>query len=635
MKYCNNLYNYSRFESREVTIGSIALGGKNPIRIQSMNNTNTLDTENSVEQAKRIADAGADYVRLTAPGTKDAENLQQIKQALLEAGYTIPLIADIHFNPQAAIIAAQFVEKVRINPGNFADKRASFAKVEFSDQEYAQELDRIHEKLLPLLAICKQRKVALRIGTNHGSLSDRIMTRYGDTPDGMVESVMEFLRLCRKEDFHNLVISLKASNTRVMIQAYRLMVNKMMLEGMNYPLHLGVTEAGEGEDGRIKSAIGIGALLADGIGDTIRVSLTEEPEYEVPVAKKLVDYFSARLGHEAIRESIFTDKNPFKYEKRESFAVQTVGGSNVPAVMVEAKHFFRDNLSEIGYILKGETYHKQDISADFLVMENMPNFQLPQGLSVLVPLEKYKPQQNIFPLLSLKEFLRENMLEASNFFVEISFLGLNDVFLQKIKFAKNVVLIFKTKNTNRFAEIRAFFYLLLENEITNPVIVRNDYFEQNIEDFQLKSAADTGAAFIDGFGDGILLGNEAKNSSVTIQTVLQTSFGILQASRVRVSKTEYISCPGCGRTLFGLQETTAKVRARTSHLKGLKIAVMGCIVNGPGEMADADYGYVGAGVNKINLYKGQNLIKRGIAQADAVDELIGLIKENGDWFDAE
>lgn len=634
MKYCNNLYNYSRFESREVTIGSIVLGGKNPIRIQSMNNTNTLDTQKSVEQAKRIADAGADYVRLTAPGTKDAENLQNIKQNLLAAGYTIPLIADIHFNPQAAIIAAQFVEKVRINPGNFADKRASFEKVEFSDKEYEQELAQIHEKLLPLLAICKQRKVALRIGTNHGSLSDRIMTRYGDTPAGMVESVMEFLRICRKEDFHNLVISLKASNTRIMIQAYRLMVSTMMQEGMNYPLHLGVTEAGEGEDGRIKSAIGIGALLADGIGDTIRVSLTEEPEYEVPVAKKLVDYISKRVGHEAIREPNFSEKDPFKYERRESFAVKAIGNGNLPIVLIEAKHFFEANLAEIGYVIKNGTYHRQDMSVDFLMMENMPNFELPKGLKVLVPFEKYKQHANIFPYLSLKEFLRENMLNASKFFVEVTLSSLNEVFLQKIKFAKNVVLIVKTKNQNRVAETRAFFNLLLEHEILNPVIVRNDYFETEIEDFQLKSAADNGVVFIDGFGDGIMLTNNSNTSNIALQQVVQTAFGILQASRVRVTKTEYISCPGCGRTLFGLQETTAKVRARTSHLKGLKIAVMGCIVNGPGEMADADYGYVGAGINKINLYKGHQLIKKGIAQDDAVNELINLIKENGDWFEA-
>ena len=636
MKYCNNLYKYSRIESREVTIGKIPLGGKNPIRIQSMINTNTLDTEKSVEQIKKIADAGADYVRLTAPGTKDAQNLKVIKEKLLESGYDLPIIADIHFNPQAAIIAAEFVEKVRINPGNYADKRASFKTVEFSDEEYDAELLRIKEKLLPLLEICKRRNVAIRIGTNHGSLSDRIMTRYGDTPEGMVESVMEFLRICESEDFKEIVISLKSSNTRVLVQAYRLMSSQMHNENMNYPLHLGVTEAGEGEDGRIKSAVGIGTLLADGIGDTVRVSLTEDPEKEVPVAQKLVDYFAEREDHKEIKDLGLTPPDPYEYEKRESFELGNIGGKHVPVVILEENDFFKDNLHLAGYDRNNKGgYLKNDISAEYILLENMPNWEIPDGLEIIVPYKRYKNIKNANPLFTVKEFLRVNDNEQEKVFIEVSYKKFNENVLNKIKYAKNAIFIFKAKTKNIFAEYRAFFMLLLENGIKNPVILKNKYSETEIEDFQIKSSADIGALFIEGFGDGICISNKQKKANFELDSILNTSFGILQASRVRVSKTEYISCPGCGRTLFELQETTAKIRERTAHLKGLKIGIMGCIVNGPGEMADADYGYVGSGINKIILYKGRTVVKRNVDQDKAVDELINLIKANGDWVDSE
>lgn len=631
MKYCNHLFRYSRLKTREIQIGHLSMGGENPIRIQSMNNTLTLDTESSVAQAKRIADAGADFVRLTAPGTKDAENLKEIKQQLVKNGYSIPLIADIHFQPQAAVIAAQYVEKVRINPGNFVDKRALFEKVEFTDNEYKLELSRIHQKMKPLLEVCKKRKVALRIGSNHGSLSDRILTRFGDTPEGMVESVIEFLRICRKENFHNLVISLKASNTRVMIYAYRLMVNKMLAENMDYPLHLGVTEAGEGEDGRIKSAVGIGALLADGIGDTIRVSLTEEPEFEIPVARKLVDYFYERQYHEYIKPVDIEPKSPFVYEKRESFEILNIGGQKNPIVMLKTENFFQANLENIGFTLKNNQYIKTDRAADAIIMDNMPNFQIPKGLEIFVCFEKYKKANQIYPYLTLKEFLRENILEDEKILVEINHLDTTEVNLQKIKYAKNAILIFHSTNKNHLAETRAFLYMLWKYEIKNPIIFKNHYQEHELEDFQLKSAADLGVLFIDGYGDGIMLCNNHKTNTLTPPQIIETSLGILQASRVRVFKTEYISCPGCGRTLFNLQETTAQVRQKTKHLKGLKIAVMGCIVNGPGEMADADYGYVGSGIGKINLYKGQTLVKKNILQSHAVSQLIDLIKQNGDW----
>jgi len=629
MTYCKNLYKYSRIETREVYVGDIPLGGKNRIRIQSMNNTNTLDTENSVQQVKRIADAGADYVRLTAPGVRDAKNLEIIKSELLKHNYNIPLIADIHFNPKAAFTAAEYVEKVRINPGNFVDKRADFSKVEFTNEEYLDELKKIKEKLVPLLDICKRRKVALRIGTNHGSLSDRIMTKYGDTTSGMVESVMEFLRICREEDFHQIVISLKASNTRVMVQAYRLMLNKMQNEGMNYPLHLGVTEAGEGEDGRIKSAIGIGTLLSDGIGDTIRVSLTEEPEYEVPVAKKIVDYISQRTEHEEIEDLGKSPINPFIYKKRESFVVEGIGGENLPKVLLYSDTFSESELKNLG--IEGDK--RNTISPDFIILNHIPDNNLHKKLSIIVPYNNYKQQDNIYPLLTIKEFLREDKLNSSLIFVELTYSEINEILLQKIKFAKNVVLIFKVSNKNRYAETRTFFFKLINNEILNPVIIKNSYAEAEKDDFQIKSAVDSGALFIDGLGDGILLENNSLDTDINSAFILNTSFGILQASRVRVSKTEYISCPGCGRTLFQLQDVTAKIRQRTAHLTGLKIGIMGCIVNGPGEMADADYGYVGAGPHKINLYKGQEVVKKLIPQEHAVEELINLIKENGDWVD--
>ncbi len=556
-KYCLDIFNYHRRKSDEINIGNTPMGGSNPIRIQSMTSTNTLDTEASVAQSIAIIEAGGEYVRLTAQGVREAENLKYINASLQEKGYTTPLVADIHFNPNAAEVAALYVEKVRVNPGNFV---------------VGGDVDNIKQKFIPFLAICKTNKTAIRIGVNHGSLSERMMNQYGDTPEGMVASAMEFLRICSEENFKNVTISMKASNTLVMVQSVRLLVATMNEEGMDYPLHLGVTEAGDGEDGRVKSAVGIGALLADGIGDTIRVSLSEDPELEIPVAKKLADHYTRRIQHNLIEANISESFNPYKYQRRSTVPVWKIGGEQVPVVLAQSK---------------GEYALAPDI-----IVGKTECFQV-----------------NFLPL---------------------TYADLSDECIKNIIADQNTVVLLSSQHVNPVGEMRAFFHKLMLAGCTTPVVIQMKYNENDIEALQVKAGADMGALLLDGFGDGIYLQNEGAISHEQINSI---AFGILQAARVRVSKTEYISCPSCGRTLFDLQTAIAKIKAKTAHLKGLKIGIMGCIVNGPGEMADADYGYVGAGVGKVSIYKKQECIQRNIPVDEAVDKLIDLIKAGGDWKD--
>lgn len=610
--FCDSLFQYKRRVTNDVFIGNIPLGSKYPIRIQTMTTTNTLDIESTVEQCIRIAQTGADYIRITAQGIREAEALKTIREKLRANGYDTPLIADIHFNPSAAETAAKNIEKVRINPGNFIDKRADFTQIDFTDEEYNEELSKLKNKFVQLLDICREHNTALRIGANHGSLSDRIMSRYGDTPAGMVESAMEFLRICKTEKFDNVVVSMKASNTRVMVQAYRLLVARMKVEKMKYPLHLGVTEAGDGEDGRIKSAVGMGTLLADGLGDTLRVSLTEEPENEIPVARALVEYFNNRKKHEPIAEVDASYYHPYEYVKRKSVSAGKIGGQNLPVVVADLSHLnpvYQSDIEKLGFVLTEKGWQSNDATPDYVYL----------GSSL------YE-----FDTTGLNCFDDEN---EGFMFCNITYL--TNEFIAWVKQNPDIVLMLETNNINGVAEQRAFFLKLEEKEIYNPVIICRKYNEDELSDLQLKAACDMGALLIDGFGDGIMLTNAQAIDGVlnTEQAIVNTAYGILQASRVRFSKTEFIACPGCGRTLFNLRETLAKVREATSHLKGLKIGVMGCIVNGPGEMADADYGYVGAGPQRITLYKGKEAVKKNIPQENAIEELIALIKANGDWVD--
>jgi (E)-4-hydroxy-3-methylbut-2-enyl-diphosphate synthase len=641
IKYNNSLTKYSRLKTREVFIGDVPLGGDNPIRIQSMTTTDTMDTITTVEQSIRIIEAGGDYVRITAPSMNEAKNLENIKKELRARGYKAPLIADIHFTPNAAELAARIVEKVRVNPGNYADKK-KFQVYNYTDEFYEQELERIREKFTPLVKICKEYGTAMRIGTNHGSLSDRIMSRYGDTPLGMVESALEFLRICEDENYHQIVLSMKASNPQVMIQAYRLLIIKMREEGMNYPLHLGVTEAGDGLDGRIKSSVGIGTLLEDGIGDTVRVSLTEEPEFEIPVCKELVERYTNRGNSKEIKpledESVLP-YNPLDYKRRQTFTVEKTGNHNVPVVILTPNSDMIQNpsyLKEAGYDYNAELdkWNIADIAPDYIYLgEHNIEYELPGTLHKIFDYtfwEVQKDKENTFPLFNMHEYLTaESKSQRLNFLS----LTTDDIYYGDLEFLKNetkCVIILSSSNENYFADIRRSFIELMNRGIEIPVIIKRNYHNISEDNLMLYSATDFGGLLIDGFGDGVWL-----EGSTSIETQNQTSFGILQATRTRISKTEYISCPSCGRTLFDLQETTAKIRSRTNHLKGVKIAIMGCIVNGPGEMADADYGYVGSGVGKITLYKGKEVVKRSIDTDIAVDELIGLIKENGDWKEAE
>ena len=618
-----DLFNYSRRETSEVNIGATPMGGSNPIRIQSMTNTATQDTEACVAQAKRIVDAGGEYVRLTAQGVKEAENLMNINAALRQDGYMIPLVADIHFNPKVADVAAQYVEKVRINPGNYVDAARTFKHLEYTDEEYAQELQKIRDRFVPFLNICKENYTAIRIGVNHGSLSDRIMSRYGDTPEGMVESCMEFLRICVEENFTDVVISIKASNTVVMVKTVRLLAAVMEKEGMQFPLHLGVTEAGDGEDGRIKSALGIGALLADGLGDTIRVSLSEAPEAEIPVARKLVDYIIQHQNHPYIPGAEATEFNYLSPTRRKTVAVHNIGGDNVPVVIAAR--------------LENDMEFNPQFMPDYVYTgRNIPE-QYPEGMQCLIDADIWTGQANTWPIFKGDQLPFLSSCDASLKFLFITYMGLNDEAIACLKYHPEVVLISQSNHPNRLGEQRALVHQMTKEGLRNPVVFFQHYYEKNMEDLQIKSAADMGALIFDGLCDGIFLCNiedrmlHDQKDVIRNKAIDATAFGILQAGRVRTSKTEFISCPGCGRTLFDLQSTIARVKAATSHLKGLKIGIMGCIVNGPGEMADADYGYVGAGRGKVSLYKKKECIEKNIPEEEAVDKLIELIKANGDY----
>ena len=639
IKYCESLTRYQRLKTRVVHIGDVPLGGDYPIRVQSMTTTDSMDTIATVEQSIRMIEAGCEYVRITAPSIKEAQNLSEIKKELRKRGYNTPIIADIHFTPNAALEAARIVEKVRINPGNFADRK-KFQKIEYTDQSYNDELERIHDRFSPLVKVCKEEGCVLRIGSNHGSLSDRILSRYGDTPLGMVESAMEFLRICEDYNYHEIVLSMKSSNTRVMVQAYRLLVNKMQAEGMNYPLHLGVTEAGEGEDGRIKSAVGIGSLLEDGLGDTIRVSLTEEPEYEIPVAKSLVDRYAHRQEHEKIAVKTDFDLSPFEYQPRITHSVLNIGGDNVPRVMADLAlepEVTQITLSQMGYqyFENEDKWGIGDFACDYIFINKMKiNFDLPGTLGVVQAYSvwKNKREQQHYPQINATEYLENSSFHPQLNFLYLTLADLSEDLIKKLKNDPTAVLIIDTYNEHGMVEQRQIFRELLAQKCSTPVIIGRYYGDLPSANMQLFSATDMGALLIDGLGEGVFI---AAENCGPLSIVNQTAFGILQASRTRISKTEYISCPSCGRTLFDLQETTALVRNKTSHLKGIKIGIMGCIVNGPGEMADADYGYVGTGVGKISLYRGQNVVQANLPIEGAVDALIDLMKEDGVWVEAE
>ena len=638
MPYCPSLTEYARFITREVYIGDVRMGGTNPIRVQSMTTTDTMNTEATVAQSIRMIEAGCELVRITAPSKDEAENLGTIKKLLRERGYTTPLVADIHFTPNAAEIAARLVEKVRVNPGNYADKK-KFEFIEYTDDAYNRELERIRTKFIPLIKICKEYGTAMRIGTNHGSLSDRILSRYGDTPLGMVESAMEFIRICEEFDYHNVVISMKASNAQVMVQAYRLLVATMMNNGMAYPLHLGVTEAGDGEDGRIKSAVGIGALLEDGLGDTVRVSLTEEPEAEIPVAQRLIaPYNERRQKQKPIAPITVYPIDPYDYSRRESHDIDTIGGKNVPRIIADFSQFTIENPAHIfrvgyAYSVPLDKWNIADMACDYLYIGKQSlSFEIPGTLGIIQDIEYWQQEKTQhYPLFTLETYQSHQKRSAIKNFLRIDAGHYDETIFEILRNDATCVIILTTDNAHAMAEQRRFFVELLLRHISNPIIIAYTFSETDTaEDIMLRSATDAGALLLDGLGDGLMLTYHDNRSHKIMNDI---AFGILQATRTRISKTEYISCPSCGRTLFDLQETTALIRSRTSHLKGVKIGIMGCIVNGPGEMADADYGYVGSGPGKITLYKGKEVVKKNVPTEYAVDELIALIQSGGDWVD--
>ena len=676
-QYCNSITSYNRLITREVKVGNLIIGGGHPIMVQTMTTTDTLDTEKTVAQVIRCIEAGAELVRITAPSKTEAENLAAIKAALIAQGYTTPIVADIHFTPNAAEIAATIIEKVRVNPGNYVDKK-KFEQIEYTDEEYLEEIERIRERFTPLVLICKEHGTAMRIGTNHGSLSDRIMSRYGDTAIGMVESAMEFLRIARSLDYHQIILSMKSSNPQVMVQAYRLLIQQMQNEFNEcYPLHLGVTEAGDGEDGRIKSAVGIGTLLEDGIGDTIRVSLTEDPELEIPVCKDLVKRYPGNRvkGTDMIPPITSLPYSPFEYKRRETIQVSTIGSKSVPVVVADysnKKELLPAHLNAIGYIYDQaiDKWTITDAAADFIYSPNeLLSFDLPGTLRVITSpalWETATDTQKYLPLFNFKTYFQATKKSDSINFVEVdcygSKNGIRDEQLVSISKDPTVVFCLSSTLSHAMPAVRRMMIRMMELKIQSPVIFVTDSAWQSTDEHLIHFATETGALLLDGFGDGICIGLQGKqvevdsneneagaesgksgkvsgrnyyNNNSVEQFLNSTAFGILQATRTRISKTEYISCPSCGRTLFELQETTAKIRAVTSHLKGLKIAIMGCIVNGPGEMADADFGYVGSGVGKITLYKGKEVMKRNIDSAVAVDELILLLKEHNAWIDLD
>lgn len=635
MPYCLDLLNRKRLSTLEIQIGNTSMGGNAPIRVQSMTTTDTMDTTGSVEQSIRMIDAGCELVRLTAPSKNEAENLRNIKEVLNSRGYNTPLVADIHFTPNAAEIAAGIVEKVRVNPGNYADKK-KFEEIDYTEESYQAELRRIEEKFTPLVLLCKTNGTAMRIGTNHGSLSDRILSRFGDTPEGMVESAMEFIRICEKHEYHSLVISMKASNTLVMVQAYRLLVATMLKNGRCYPLHLGVTEAGDGEDGRIKSAVGIGALLEDGLGDTVRVSLTEAPEFEIPVARKLIAKYSNRKNIFPLPEGQIPKYSPYSQERRKTTQQHNIGSEHVPVVVADLSN--KKEITPANFFAFGYTYSVQldkwtilDQAADYVYIgDNTLDFELPGPIGVIVNYavwqKLYTNKAGFSPLLTLEQ-VQEITTDTAGFVL----IKAEDAMpVDLLRSHPGLTVVLATDFDNKTHVFRNFYLNLAKNGLINPIILQFTEHTADEETFQLYTSSDAGSLLIDGFGDGLWLCSDQPRKVIN-----STAFGILQATRSRISKTEYISCPSCGRTLFDLQETTAKIRERTSHLKGIKIGIMGCIVNGPGEMADADYGYVGTGPGKINLYKEKEVIKRNVPEDNAVDELIELIRSNGDWIDAQ
>jgi (E)-4-hydroxy-3-methylbut-2-enyl-diphosphate synthase len=658
--YSPSLTGYKRLKTREVKVGGLLLGNDNPIRIQTMTTTDTMDTDATVAQCIRCIEAGAELVRITAPSKKEAENLQAIKDILRAKGYDTPLVADIHFTPNAAEIAARIVEKVRVNPGNYIDKK-KFDFIEYTDVEYDAEIERIRTRFTPLVRICKEHGTAMRIGTNHGSLSDRIMSRYGDSPIGMVESAMEFLRIARNEDYHQIILSMKSSNPLVMVQAYRLLVQKMDEEfGECYPLHLGVTEAGDGEDGRIKSAIGIGTLLEDGIGDTIRVSLTEDPEFEIPVCRDIVNRYQQREQHEAIQaftENVALPYNPFSHQRRATNTLSNIGGQHVPVVVADykdAETIVPAHLQAIGYTYNEPTdkWNIGDGAADYIYTGNkLIDFNLPGTLQVICDYDTWQTaedKQKYHPVLHAGQFLSANVLDSLHFVIVNTNAEweLLQSLINKVKTSTQTVLCLESDNMHRMASMRRFVAGLMLQGIQCPVVLCIENKDKTVDEQLIDFATDAGGLLLEGMGDGIWLWNymqQVQNIKATGRTYLpvsnnhqflnNTAFSILQATRTRISKTEYISCPSCGRTLFNLQETTAKIRNATNHLKGVKIAIMGCIVNGPGEMADADFGYVGSGPGKITLYKGKEVVKKNVPSDIAVDELIQLLRDNEAWIE--
>ncbi len=612
-----DLFNYRRRAASAVKVGNIQLGGDAPIRVQSMTTTNTNDTAACVEQAERIIKAGGELVRLTTQGRREAENLKNINAQLRGDGFDTPLVADVHFNANVADVAALYAEKVRVNPGNYVDPARVFKKIEYTDEEYAEELKKLEERFVPFLNICKEHNTAVRIGVNHGSLSDRIMSRYGDTPEGIVESCMEFLRICKKEDFNNVVISIKASNTVIMVRTVRLLVTEMDKADMHYPLHLGVTEAGEGEDGRIKSAVGIGALLCDGIGDTIRVSLSEEPEAEIPVARHLVDYITKREGHTMVPATESADFDWVRPERRKTRAAGGIGGSNTPVVIASLPNGKANN--DIDF--------NPDMTPDYIYCGSKLPENRVEGQKYIVDFNAYTGEKDTYPIFPYNATPFISSVKAEVKFLVLQLGAPSDEYIACLKAHPEVVVVAVSNQQNKLGEQRALTHELWTNGLFNPVVFAQMYRHKAEEkaDFQLEAAADMGALMIDGLTDGIWLMNDG---NISMRDIADTSFAILQAARLRTSKTEYISCPGCGRTLYDLRSTIAKIKAATAHMKGLKIGIMGCIVNGPGEMADADYGYVGAGPGKISLYKQKMCVEKAIPESEAVEHLLRFIEED-------
>lgn len=614
-------FDYSRRKTTEVMIGGTPLGGDNPIRVQSMTTTSTNDTEGCVAQAERIIKEGGEYVRLTTQGVREAENLKNINAGLRAKGYDTPLVADVHFNPHVAEVAALYAEKVRINPGNYTDPARTFKKLEYTDEEYADELKKIETQLLPLLDICRKNHTALRIGVNHGSLSDRIMSRYGDTPEGIVESCMEFLRICKRETFDNVVISIKASNTVVMVASVRLLVDRMQAEDMHYPLHLGVTEAGEGEDGRIKSAVGIGALLADGIGDTIRVSLSEEPEAEIPVARHLVEYISRRKNHTQIPGTTFEGFNKLRPERRKTKAVMNIGGDNKPVVITSMP---ANRYAENGPMSDPDT------TADYVYTgQSLPDRRI-EGQRYIMDCTSYMclyDKTDVYPIFRYNYIPFIGSIDAPVKFLVLSYGANAEEYMSCLKAHPEVVVVCTSNHENKTGEQRALLHEMMRMGLENPVVFAQAYHHTAEEksEFQIEAAADMGALMFDGLTDGVWLMNDGDIAPADIEA---TAFGILQAARLRISKTEYISCPGCGRTLYDLRSTIARIKEATKGMKGLKIGIMGCIVNGPGEMADADYGYVGAGRGRISLYRKKQCVEKNIPEEQAVEKLLELINND-------